>query len=196
MAEPLDLLARALDQTHGILLASAGTDPDAPTPCRGWNLAALSDHVVGDLDRFQVAARGERPDWGQGEVTREDRPAAFAAGAEQVLAAWRAADLSATLKLPMGEVPASFVVNQQISEMAVHGWDLAQASGQPVAWDEEVAETALSWAQATLKPEFRGAEGSGKSFGPEVPARPDASAQDRLAAWFGRDPAHPIPERA
>jgi uncharacterized protein (TIGR03086 family) len=192
VAEPLDLLARALDQTHSILLASADADPGAPTPCRSWSLAELSDHVVGDMDKFQVAARGERPDWDQAEDAHDDRPAAFRTGADAVLAAWRAADLSVPLHLPMGDVPASFVINQQISEMAVHGWDLAQSTGLPVAWDEEVAQAALTWAQATLKPEFRGDEGSGKSFGPEVAAPSDGSAQDRLVAWFGRDPAHPI----
>jgi hypothetical protein len=37
-----------------------------------------------------------------------------------------------------------------------------------------------------MRPESRG---PGKAFGPEVPVPDDAPSYDRLAGWFGRDPA-------
>jgi uncharacterized protein (TIGR03086 family) len=193
MADEVDLLGRALDQAHQVLLGAADGDPGAPTPCRSWDLARLRDHVVSDLDRFLVAARGERPDWSAPEPDqRGDRAAAFRTGADAVLAAWRTADRSAPVQTQMGEVPASFVISQQTAEMAVHAWDLAQATGQRVTWDDEVAGSALGWARQTLKPQFRGDEAQGKVFGPEVAATADAPAQDQLVAWFGRDPGQPL----
>src|SRR4051794_1937907 len=117
MADEVDLLGRALDQAHQVLLGAADADPGAPTPCRSWDLAQLRDHVVSDLDRFLVAARGERPDWSAPEPEQHgDRAAAFRTGADAVLAAWRAADRSTPVQSAMGEVPASFVISQQLSD--------------------------------------------------------------------------------
>jgi uncharacterized protein (TIGR03086 family) len=188
-AKTLILLAHALDQTASLL---DGVDParvDQPTPCQSWTVQELVDHVVGGLDKFTAAAvGGERPDW---TVTParigNDFGAAFRPGAARLVEAWRdAGDLDRVITLPIGERPASFVVNQQIAEIAVHGWDLAQATGQRTALDSEVAETALAWAKSTLLPQFRGPDGSGKPFGLEVAIADDAPAPDRLAAFFGR----------
>lgn len=52
-----------------------------------------------------------------------------------------------------------------------------------------VGERALAFGQQMLRPEFRGPAGSGKAFGPEVPVADNAAIYDRLAGWFGRDPA-------
>jgi hypothetical protein len=54
--------------------------------------------------------------------------------------------------------------------------------------DPEVGQLALDWGRENLKPEFRGDEASGRSFGPEVAVAADAPLYDRLAGFFGRDP--------
>lgn len=72
------------------------------------------------------------------------------------------------------------------TELAVHGWDLVTASGVDVPLDDEIAEHALAWAHARLHPRHRGPD---KAFGHGVPVPPDAPVYDRLAGWFGRDPA-------
>jgi hypothetical protein len=77
---------------------------------------------------------------------------------------------------------------QQIADLAVHGWDIAKATGQPTDLDPEVGQLALDWGRENLKPEFRGDEASGRSFGPEVAVAADAPLYDRLAGFFGRDP--------
>lgn len=190
--DPLTDLERVLDQT-AVLVGSVSDDQlTRSTPCRSWNVAALVDHVVEDLRQFTVRATGGRPDWSApARPAGPDRLGAFRAGAAELLDAWRrAGDLTGTMQLPgLGEVPARFPVDQQIAEFAVHAWDLAAATGQRLELDPEVAEAALAWARAALRPEFRGSEEEGKAFGPEVPAAPDAPAADRLAAFFGRRPA-------
>jgi uncharacterized protein (TIGR03086 family) len=90
--------------------------------------------------------------------------------------------------LPIGTVTREFVLYQQISEFAVHAWDLAVATRQSANLDEEVAEAALAWATTALKPQFRGSEEDGRAFGPQVAAPASCSAPQRLAAFFGRAP--------
>ena len=71
----------------------------------------------------------------------------------------------------------------QIAEVAVHTWDLATATGQPVdRLDPEVAERGLAFMSAVLKPEMRG-----EVFAPERQAPDGASAYERIAAFAGRD---------
>jgi uncharacterized protein (TIGR03086 family) len=84
---------------------------------------------------------------------------------------------------PLGDVPATWVLGQHLSNMAVHGWDLARATGQSTAGDEEVGQAALDWGRQNLKPEYRG-----NSFGPEVSVPESAPVYDRLAGFFGRTP--------
>jgi uncharacterized protein (TIGR03086 family) len=189
--EPVDLLARALDQAGAVVAAVREDQAGLPTPCRSWDVATLRRHLVHDLSQFTVAARGGRPDWSQpAPDAGPDWAGAFRAGAQELLDAWREADLTGTIELPgMGEVPARFPVDQAIAELAVHTWDLATATGRPTgddALDPEVAETGLALMSGALRPEFRGTEEEGKPFGPQVPAPAGASAHDRLAAFAGR----------
>lgn len=67
----------------------------------------------------------------------------------------------------------------------MHGWDLAQATGQQADLDPALARHALSWSRQMLRPEFRGPD---KAFGREVAVPADAPIYRRLAGWFGRDP--------
>ncbi len=84
-----------------------------------------------------------------------------------------------------GQAPLRGRADQQITELAVHCWDLVKATGQKAGLDPALAEHALAWSQQTLRPEFRG---PGKAVGPEVPVPPNAPVYERLAGWFGRDP--------
>jgi uncharacterized protein (TIGR03086 family) len=89
-------------------------------------------------------------------------------------------------RLPGGaRAPLRSRADQQIAELAVHGWDLVAATGQRADLDPALAEHALRWCRQMLRPEFRG---PGRAFGPEVAASPDAPAYQRMAGWFGRDP--------
>jgi uncharacterized protein (TIGR03086 family) len=189
MTDRLDLLARALDQTGALVAATRPDQAALPTPCRSWDVRALVDHIVHDLEQFTAAAAGR--DWRphDRDLVGDDWAGAYRAAADGLLDAWRrAGPLERTVRLPMGEVPASWQVDQQVADLAVHGWDLARATGQPSGLDPEVGRLALDWGRQNLKPQFRGDEASGRAFGPEVPVDSDAPLYDRLAGFFGRDP--------
>jgi uncharacterized protein (TIGR03086 family) len=186
--QPLELLTRALGQMSTVIGAADQTWASRPTPCPKWDVRALTEHVIMDVDRFTMAAAGGRPDWSALVPGVDgDWQAAFDAKTPELLEVWgRVDDFDTPVKMPIGEVPQSFVVKQQLAEFAVHAWDLARSTGQEPVFDDDVAATALEWSRKTLKPEFRGPD---KAFGPAQPEPAGANPTDALVAWFGRDPS-------
>ena len=79
-------------------------------------------------------------------------------------------------------MPASFLAGVLPVEILLHGWDLAQASGQRLQVSDELVSYVSTLAEAVVPP------GRGRSFGSEVTPAPDAAALDRLAAYTGRTP--------
>jgi uncharacterized protein (TIGR03086 family) len=187
------LLERALDQTAGLIAATEPGQAGLATPCAGWDVRALVCHLVGPAMRnFLAAARDETIDWEApaGEIGG-DWAAAFRDRAAPLRAAWRGADLDRPVSGPGGEAPLRARADQQITELAVHDWDLAKATGQVLAGlDPAPAEHALAWSRQMLRPEFRGPD---RHVGVEVPVADDAPVYDRLAGWFGRDPGWTSP---
>ncbi len=187
--DAIDLLRRALDQTANLVAAVKPEQFSRPTPCSEWDVRRLLHHVIGSgLRNFTIAARAETADWkAEPGPLGDDPAAAFRRGAEALLAAWSSADLDAPVPMPGGATaPLRARADQQIAELAVHGWDIARSTGQPTDLDPEVAQHSLDWSKKMLRPEFRG---PAKAFGYEVPVSGDAAIYDRLAGWFGRDPA-------
>lgn len=93
-------------------------------------------------------------------------------------------DLSGTVPGPGGhEMPAAFIANLLPLELVLHGWDLAQASGQELRVSDELAACLRELAESVV-PSGRG----NGSFAEEVEPAADASPIDRLAAYAGRRP--------
>jgi len=187
--DPIDPLARAVDQTAAIISRARPDQATLPTPCRSWDVRALVNHVVHDVQQFTAMATGGRYQKDDSDVIGDDWVGAYGKAADALLEAWRSEGaLDRTVQLPFGERPATWSVGQQVADLVVHGWDIATATGQPTELDPELGQLALDWGRENLRPQFRGDEASGQVFGPEVPVREDAPLYDRLAAWFGRDP--------
>jgi uncharacterized protein (TIGR03086 family) len=184
----LMLLEQALDQTERLIAAVGTGQAGLATPCPGWDVRALVQHMAGqDLRNFLTAVRGETADWqAPPDELGEDWTATFRGRAAPLRAAWRTADLDQPVAIPGGgEAPLRSRADQQITELTVHGWDLAVSTGQQAGLDPALAEHALGWSRRMLRPEYRG---PGKAFGPEVPVPSGAPVYQRMAGWFGRDP--------
>ncbi len=68
------------------------------------------------------------------------------------------------------------------SDLVVHGWDLARATGQDETIDPAEAERVLADAQSLPPEAFR----SAMVAGPEVPVPADADLQTRVLGFYGR----------
>ncbi len=75
-----------------------------------------------------------------------------------------------------------------LTEVVVHGWDLARATGQPYGIDAATAEAVLPHVA-----QFAAGEPVEGLFGRAVPVADDAPVLDRIVGMTGRDPAWPTP---
>jgi uncharacterized protein (TIGR03086 family) len=81
--------------------------------------------------------------------------------------------------LPLDQAIASFYT----SDLFVHSWDPARATGQPINLDERRCAEVL----AAMQPIEEILRTSGE-YGPKVDVPTDASAMEQLVGFIGRDP--------
>jgi len=84
-----------------------------------------------------------------------------------------------------GETPAQVACGAHFVDALQHVWDLAKATGRPYPFEPALGEAGLEISRGRVTPDRRG---PGKPYGPEVACAADAPAQDRLAAFLGRQP--------
>ncbi|HKP42368.1 TIGR03086 family metal-binding protein [Mycobacterium sp.] len=81
------------------------------------------------------------------------------------------------------EMPGEAVAMVGLTEVVIHGWDLARATGQTYDVDPGVTEAVLAnIAQFAAQGSVEGL------FGAAVPVADDAPVLDRIIALSGRDP--------
>jgi uncharacterized protein (TIGR03086 family) len=184
-----DQLARALD-AHEHLLAGVGTDQwNAPTPCSDWTVRDLVNHVVGGNRLFAEILQGDKEALGRRRARLgrdhlgDDPVSAHRDSANELLEASRQPGvLERIVELPIGAVPGSTALQLRVVESVVHGWDLATATGQRVAFPDEIVEQALAFTISKLADLPPGLP----AFGPPRAVADDAPAIDRLVACLGR----------
>jgi len=88
-------------------------------------------------------------------------------------------------QLPIGEIPGTAFIELRTSDLLVHAWDLAIATGQPTELDPELAEYTLAFSRQMMS--RPGLRGDGRPFGEEQPVGDERTAADRVAAFLGRE---------
>jgi uncharacterized protein (TIGR03086 family) len=180
-------LERAVAVTAGLVGGVRADQWESRSPCPDLDVRALVQHMVGGLRQFTDVARGD-PTEATGEPTLEtaEAAAAYDDAARQAVAAWASPQvLDREYDMPWGRLPGHVLVGFLLIETLGHGWDLAQATGQNPAFDDDLADTVLELAHAYDGPGMR-APGL---FGPAVDVPVDAPVLDRLAGFLGRVPA-------
>ena len=174
--ELLDLYGRASDWTAGKLAGT--TDLEAGTPCEGWRVRDLLAHMLDTQRYFVGAARGEdvpRPRATPPPLSTEDPAPDLAEVRAQLLAAFGQEGVVERTGPLLGIA---------FTEQLLHGWDLARATDQDATMPAGLAEAAYEAIHGRFTDEQRKGV-----FGPEIPVGDDATPQERLLAYTGRDPA-------
>ncbi|WP_433577574.1 TIGR03086 family metal-binding protein [Nocardia brasiliensis] len=177
-----------------IELLNATTDEqlDRPTPCSEYTVAQLIEHIREVAVGFAAMARkdSDRPD------DPDSIPSVFDAARRRETAelvdaltlAWDAPEawdgttaLSPDVVLP-NEVWGRIV----LTELVVHGWDLARATGRPLDLPTATLRACLDHVV-----DFVPKAPVPQLWGPAVDASDDAALIDRIVAVTGRDPRWP-----
>jgi uncharacterized protein (TIGR03086 family) len=176
---PIIAAEAALAVIQPILRGLTSEDRPKATPCTEFTCHELAEHLFGSLTGLGAMAGATVVNPEEGSL--ENRVSVMAA---QVIDAWRTVDLDGTVPGPGGSrMPASIGAVILPIELVLHGWDLAQASGQRIHISDELVEYVRGMAE-TVVPDGRGRG----AFAAEVSPADDATAVDRLAAYTGRTP--------
>ena len=204
--DPRPLFAAATTTATEVIAAVRGDQLSNPTPCTEYDVRQLLRHLVGVLPRVTAMGRGDDP-------MRVATPEIDTMADDDVLPAWRAAvaqataawadesALERTIVLPWATDTGAAALVGYVSEITVHTWDIARATGQTPAWNEQAVEHAFAlirnWlpgeGRAEIFAEVRKKMGPAAADAPDafaevVPVPDDAPLIDRLVAWNGRRP--------
>jgi uncharacterized protein (TIGR03086 family) len=190
-------MAADLVEVHGrcgrrFAALTAGVGPGQwqdSTPCSEWDVRTLVHHLLYEarwvpplLDGLTIEQIGSRFD---GDLLGGDAPAwpgLLASAIEQAhTAVAQPGALDRTVHLSFGDVSGQEYVLQLTLDLAIHGWDLAQATGQDGPLDPDAVAVLLGWAEANTEL----LAGSGM-FGSPVSSGPSAPDDVRLLGLLGR----------
>ncbi|HEY7102753.1 MAG TPA: TIGR03086 family metal-binding protein [Mycobacteriales bacterium] len=177
LLDRLDRSLAAVDRLIGMLRPEQWT---LPTPCSDWTVGELVDHLVG-MNRVFAALLADEPP--PRRVGGGPGPAqAYRDSAAALLAAFsRPGALDRSYRGPLGTATGADRLQIRLYDLLAHGWDLAQATGQPAQLPEDAAEQALAFARVQIVDSARPGR-----FDPAQVVSPYAPAIERLVAFLGR----------
>jgi len=185
------LMAAAAAEAARVVAGAANTKTlEQPTPCTDWDLRTLLNHMI-----LWTSYSAERRAYGESvaeELMSKDFTAepgyaqAYQAQLARAVDAWSKPEAWEGDRNVMGSAtPAADIAAMLIAEMVLHGWDIAEATGQDYRCDDAVARNVLKTveAQGELFRQYQG-------FAAIVPVPAGATAFDRALALSGRDPGY------
>jgi uncharacterized protein (TIGR03086 family) len=172
----LDLFERGTEWTASKIPA-ATKQLSGATPCTSWDVRTLLDHMIDAQQYFAATARGEQvplPNLSPPALIGDDPVAAYEAIRQETLRAHREPGVLEKTGPSLG---IAFV------DQLVHGWDLARATDQDATMPADLAGAAFAMIDGQLTDDRRD-----PGFAPAVAVDDDATAQDKLIAYTGRQP--------
>jgi uncharacterized protein (TIGR03086 family) len=181
-----DLFRHSIDRCTALIGAVGPEQWSGATPCDAWDVRALTNHLLGEqlwaphlVAGETIEEVGDRYD---GDLLGDDPVAAWREAAPRSVAAFaEPGALDRTVHLSYGDESCSEYLVQMLTDAAVHGWDLARATGGEERIDPETASLLLDY--WTAREDM--VRGSGV-FGEAVAVEAGADPQARLLALLGR----------
>jgi uncharacterized protein (TIGR03086 family) len=186
MDDLITLHRKALDATEPIVAGIRDDQWNQPSPCEGWDVRFVANHLVsGNWWAAELAAGKTIADVGHrldGDVLGANPGKAYRESAEACDAAFSAPGaLDAPCAVSYGPVPGSVYLGHRFIDVLVHGWDLATATGQDTTMDPDLARACWE----VLEPQVDLFREAGAFAAPgDIPD--DADPQTRLLLAVGR----------
>ncbi len=132
---------------HGI----AKDDESKQTPCREFDVAKLTDHLMNSITAIGAYAGADFPvrdreDSVERQVILAARPA---------LDAWHKRGLEGTVPFGGGEAPATMMAGVLSMEFLIHAWDYAMATGRTVDAPDSLSDYVMGLAKVIITPAGR-----------------------------------------
>ena len=179
--DELDCAEASLGVLQNVLHPIADDDLSKQTPCREFNIATLTDHLMNSITVIGGAAGAELPERDPADSVERQ----IVSTARPALDAWHRRGLDGTVKFGDNEAPARMMAGILSLEFLVHAWDYAAAVESTVDAPESLADYVMGLAQGVITPDGRTTAGFDDPV--EVPA--DADALAKLVAYTGRNPS-------
>lgn len=181
MSSPAAQHAHDAQRFAALTDAASPADWARPSPVAGWTARDVVGHLVDWLPGFVANAGVELTPVSVGD----DPAAAWRQRSDEVqLVLEEQADVVYSSPM-LGDMPLGRAIGQfYVNDIWMHSWDLAKALG--VEFDLGAERSAETLAGMAPMDELLRSSGQ---FGPQVAVPDDASPQDRLVGFIGRDPA-------
>jgi len=181
MTRNRDLDRRAQRTVIELVTALDDDQLAAPTPCDGWSVRDVVEHLIGNNVWIVTGLGATAP------VVADDPRVAYRTTAD-ALTSTVADDEVLAKPFTLGEFgtfPAGIALGVHVVDVVVHGWDIATSTGAEITVDDDLVSAAIEVVLSFPA----SAWGPGGAFARRIELPADAPAMDRLLGLCGRDPA-------
>jgi uncharacterized protein (TIGR03086 family) len=184
VSDPVQDLVTALEATGKLISSIGDSSWHDPTPCTDWSVRDLVRHLIaGNLGFAGAVGGGSVPEPPAESSSDSELVAAYRGSASSLVEAFRQPGvLEKVVTVPFGSVPGAMALQLRITEVVVHGWDIATATGQAASFPEDLVEREIEFSRPLIEQIPPGRH----PFAPPQPVSTGASAIDRLVALLGR----------
>jgi uncharacterized protein (TIGR03086 family) len=183
------LLDRSLRDTAEMIARVDAAGWDASSPCSGWTVRQVGNHLVGSISVLTKIVEDEPveaadPDTLANTDYLGPDPAAALRGAAKrsVAALARPGVLDRLFERPAPDFSGLMIANVCLLESLVHGWDIATGAGVDYRPDDDVVAAVRDFASTAIGDEQR----RRGLVGPAVPTAPDADPFIATLGHLGR----------
>jgi uncharacterized protein (TIGR03086 family) len=183
---------RALDAATAVVRRVRPDHLSRPSPCAGWDLRALLEHMIGQnhgfADAVESAEASPASAFAPRAFTDTDVANAWEASTERVASAFTRAPRNRGVLLveisAQQPFPVVTALGFHLLDTVVHTWDVATTLGLDFRPDDELA--VLVDARAAAVPAGPAREAPGAAFAPPVTVAPGADPWVHALALLGR----------